>query len=114
MSGDAAQRGGILVVYATENLAIDCRDLGWRDAGGRSRRQEFELDSGAQRPFSPRIEEEVEPRAARVLEQEAEQHESRIAVERLPAGLVSERLDGDRQLERGAAGHRLEVLPMRG
>ena len=59
-----------------------------------------QLDIGAELAIAPRIELPIERRARRVLEREAQQHEARVAVDRLRARQVGERLLADRQLER--------------
>ena len=99
MRGDAAERRGVLVVhFADEQAAAPRIDLRRRDArrhaaGGRN------CSRAPATIASQRVELRVERRAPMRLENEAEQHEAGIGVDRGRAGRALERQRADRRLD---------------
>ena len=100
MRRDAAERRRILVVHlTTPHITIGC-SLG--------RRNPIEpipawpiaqFHIGAKLAIAPAIELGIERLSGGILDREAEQHESRVAVERLRSRRIVERLFTNRELD---------------
>ena len=100
MRRDAAERRGILIVHVAAPRIAVRRVLGRRDplaplvAGPIA-----QLHIGAELAIAPAIELTIERFAGGILDREAEQHEAGIAVDRLTARRIVERLFTDCELE---------------